>query len=237
MLEGNGSATYELVGGAKGVFSGSVLPSWASSPSDRNINFDGTKAYVLQTNVTYIPPPFTIVMICTPNTLLNGATGRTFLAHDTGGNNGYRIAGLTSTQWGLTFGAVANYTYTNLVPTLGLEHLFAVSVNANGGQSIGYLAGPNIRGSQAVNVGTVSGTPSQVTLSWPQFADIGHFDGKIKMAAMFGSVLSGAQIFNFYDEPFAMLRGPDVYRYGWDFGQPPGAANTFLNILPLLGVG
>ncbi len=234
MSEGGGLSTLENHRKAEGVFSGSVLPVW----SNGQISFDGTKA-LLSTPSPFVPPPFTIVVKCTPTSLQNGANGRAIWSHDDATNIGYRINYETGTHTlAFTFGGVADYPFTNLLPAVNVPAFMAVTVDKNGGSAVGYLSqgmSPSLQ-QQTVAIGTIAaGTPNRSTFSTPLFADIIHFAGLFEYAAHFNRVLNYTEIQNLANEPYSLLRGPDSWRrLGFSNLQ---VAGTYRSLLPLLGVG
>jgi hypothetical protein len=130
--------------------------------------------------------------------LPSGPVQTIYLSHDANTNNGWRISDKSASNLRFTFGGVAVYEFTSLVPATGWNFV-AMSCTGNGGACTMWLKTPSSGLiSQTVSVGTLIGTPSQLTIgNTPTFAT---FIGWLDDIRVFRSTLTDAQVRAIYDD-------------------------------------
>ena len=89
----------------------------------------------------------------------------TFLAFNSGGNDGYELVVNDTNHPEATFGGVADYSFSNLTVTTGQWYYFSITIDQANGTATGYMAklGDNLT-VQSIGVGTPNGTPTQFVI-------------------------------------------------------------------------
>jgi hypothetical protein len=159
-----GKFLYDLKGQSHSTLTSS--PTWQSqSPPGGFGSIRFNSNYALAT-VASIPRPYTVLMRLKVTAF---GDGQVLFSHDTNANNGVRFGRTSGTGvMNIIFGGVAVYNFVTTM-ALGVWTTIAITVPVNSGTSQLYLTTGQSITSDTVAVGSMSGTPSQVTLggiSW-----------------------------------------------------------------------
>lgn len=147
----------------------------------RSVVLDGSStSYGISPTIPQISAPLSIVLRMKLTSAVNNAT---IMSHDSGSNNGFRIA-IESSLLRLVLGGVANYTVGNFDPVNSQWVTCVVTWVGNSGTVAGYYWNheANTYATTSTTTGTMSGTPNRLTIGWDMFA--GAFSAAVQIADM-----------------------------------------------------
>ena len=123
------------------------------------LSFDGVNDYVNGT-MANVPMGNTMSVWFKANVL---GTYKTFLAHDTGANDGQRLGISNSDALNFTLGSVLEYACTGFTFQTNTWYFFAVTNTGNSGTMTCYLGtqGGTLQKTAPIAIGTRGGTPNQ----------------------------------------------------------------------------
>lgn len=150
-------------------------------------------------NSRYIAAPMSAVPMGNTMTIWLKTTtlgsSQNIMGHDTGGNNGQRIAFITGTGIQFVLGSVAAYTCAGIPAiTTNTWYFLAVSNTGNGGTMTCYLNG---QAGTAVSIGTRLGTPTRTSVGTAA-GSASRWQGTLDDARFYNRILSDAEIQQLY---------------------------------------
>lgn len=194
-----GPKFYDLVpkSNGRGGYHGTLTngPVWGGAlgcPGQRgSLDFDGVNDHVL---ISSFPAYTSNVSVFLVFRMTTSGTQDLLLSHDSGANDGWRIAAFGGTTV-FTLGGVGSSQIAGVDPGTSQWMALVATWTGNGGTATGYMKNlqTGARYSSANATGTLTGTPSRITLSSPLFGDGFHFTGRIAEFALWNRLLSAGE--------------------------------------------
>jgi len=119
-----------------------------------------------------------------------------YYSFDSGSNNGYRLSLDTSNRLCFTLGGVAAYIFTTLTATAGEWCFTAATVTGSGGTATGYL---NTK-SESSAIGTMIGSPNQVSFGGITWGDDFGLNGQMDDVFAYDRALSASEVLALYND-------------------------------------